>query len=184
MARSRFCHISEARPCVSLHAAYPLASRGSQAADYRRGRHRGGYQPRSAYISRQRHRKARRSRRADVQLRPSGGRELNSSRGLSIARQPEVIAMKLSIVAMAAVLALCSPAVAQSDRSDGLNGATLGKSMPGSNNGVPYPNPATDGAARVRSGGWSQHGATSPRYHHHHYGYHNHHHHHRHHKHH
>jgi hypothetical protein len=82
--------------------------------------------------------------------------------------------MKLSVVAVAAVFALSSPAFAQSGSSDtfssdGLNGAMLGKSMRGVNNGVPYPNPATDGSARV-GGGW-RHGDAAPRRyrHHHHY---------------
>ena len=46
--------------------------------------------------------------------------------------------MKLSIVAVATVFALSSPAFAQ----DHLNGSTLGQSQPGYNAGVPYPNPA------------------------------------------
>jgi hypothetical protein len=65
--------------------------------------------------------------------------------------------MKLSVVAVAAVFALSSPAFAQSS-SDGLNGSTLGKSMRGVNNGVPYPNTnATDGTAPVGSSGWTRH---------------------------
>ena len=61
--------------------------------------------------------------------------------------------MKLSIVAVAAVFALSSPAFAQMGTSDGLNGATLGKSMRGVNNGVPYPNTnVTRGTAPVGSG--------------------------------
>jgi hypothetical protein len=81
----------------------------------------------------------------------------NSLRGLLIAQQQEVTAMKLSIVAVAAVLALSSPAFAQSS-SDGLNGSTLGKSMPGVNNGVPYPNTnVTNGTAPVGSSGWTRH---------------------------
>jgi len=47
--------------------------------------------------------------------------------------------MKLSIVAVAAVFALSSPALAQSGSSD--NGLSLGTSQPGVNAGVPYPNP-------------------------------------------
>jgi hypothetical protein len=59
-------------------------------------------------------------------------------------------AMKLIIVALATVFALSSPAFAQSGSSDGLNGATLGKSMPGVYNGVPYPNTNTaEGTARA-----------------------------------
>jgi hypothetical protein len=81
----------------------------------------------------------------------------NSLRGLSIAQQHGVTAMKLSIVAVAAVLALSSPAFAQSS-SDGLNGSTLGKSMRGVNNGVPYPNTnMTNGTAPVGSTGWTRH---------------------------
>ena len=67
--------------------------------------------------------------------------------------------MKLVIVAVASVLALSGPAFAQSGSSDGLNGSTLGKSMRGVNNGVPYPNTnAADRAGRVGSGGWKHHG--------------------------
>jgi hypothetical protein len=66
----------------------------------------------------------------------------------------EVTAMKLVIVAVATMFALSSPAFAQSGSSDGLNGSTLGKSMPGVNNGVPYPNTnATDGTPRIGSSG-------------------------------
>jgi hypothetical protein len=50
----------------------------------------------------------------------------------------EVTVMKVSILAVAAVIALAGPAFAQQ-----LNGATLGQSQPGTNAGVPYPNPAT-----------------------------------------
>ena len=58
--------------------------------------------------------------------------------------------MKLVIVAVASVLTLSGPAFAQSGSSDGLNGSTLGKSMRGVNNGVPYPNTnATDRTAPV-----------------------------------
>jgi hypothetical protein len=49
--------------------------------------------------------------------------------------------MKLSFVAMAAVVALSGPAFAQ--RLNG--GATLGQSQPGATAGVPYPNPAATG---------------------------------------
>jgi hypothetical protein len=100
-------------------------------------------------------------------------------RGLLIVRQPEVIVMKLLIVAMAAVFALCSPAFAQSS-TDGLNGSTLGKSMRGVNNGVPYPNTnLTDPTARA-GGGWNQHGVAT-RWHHRHHNHYNHYRHHRHH---
>jgi hypothetical protein len=52
--------------------------------------------------------------------------------------------MKLSIVAVAAVFALSSPAFAQNGSSGGLNGGTLGLSQNGVNSGVPYPNPGAD----------------------------------------
>jgi hypothetical protein len=91
-------------------------------------------------------------------LDPAGARNLNSLHGLLIVQQQEVTAMKLSIVAVAAVFALSSPVFAQSYNSDGLNGANLGKSMRGVNNGVPYPNTsATGGTASVGSGGWHRH---------------------------
>jgi hypothetical protein len=45
--------------------------------------------------------------------------------------------MKVSVVAAAIVLALAGSALAED------NGLMLGKSMPGTNAGVPYPNPAT-----------------------------------------
>jgi hypothetical protein len=86
----------------------------------------------------------------------------------------EVTAMKLIIVAVATVFALSSPAFAQSFSSDGLNGATLGKSMRGVNNGVPYPNTnARDGSAPVGRSGATQYGASK---HHWHHGHHRHHH--------
>jgi len=94
--------------------------------------------------------------------------------GLLIVQQQEVTAMKLSIVAVAAVFALSSPAFAQSYNSDGLNGANLGKSTRGVNNGVPYPNTnATHGTV----GSAKHYGAPTPRYHrhHHYYGHHRHH---------
>jgi hypothetical protein len=50
--------------------------------------------------------------------------------------------MKLAIAAVATVLALSSPAFAQTGTSDGLNGTTLGQSQNGFSSGVPYPNPA------------------------------------------
>ena len=50
--------------------------------------------------------------------------------------------MKLAIVAVATVFALSSPAFAQTGRSDGLNGTTLGQSQNGFSSGVPYPTPA------------------------------------------
>jgi hypothetical protein len=91
-------------------------------------------------------------------------------RGLLIVQQQEVTAMKLSIVAVAAVFALSSPAFAQSYNSDGLNGANLGKSMRGVNNGVPYPTTnATDGTAPVGSSGWRPHRAVTPKHYRHHW---------------
>ncbi len=93
--------------------------------------------------------------------------------------------MKLSIVAVAAVIALSSPALAQGGSSDtfssdGLNGAMLGKSMRGVNNGVPYPNTnAANGTVGVGRGGWRHGAATSRHYrhyrHHYHYKHHRHH---------
>jgi hypothetical protein len=53
----------------------------------------------------------------------------------------EVTVMKLSIVAVAALLALSGPTLAQ--RLNG--GGILGGSQPGTNAGVPYPNTTTDG---------------------------------------
>jgi hypothetical protein len=53
--------------------------------------------------------------------------------------------MKLYMIAMAAVFGLSSPAFSQNTAQDdesSLNGATLGKSMPGVNAGVPYPSSA------------------------------------------
>jgi hypothetical protein len=73
--------------------------------------------------------------------------------------------MKLLIVAVTTLFALCSPAFAQSGSSDGLNGSTLGKSMRGVNNGVPYPNStARDGAGQVGGGG-ARYRAAYPRHH-------------------
>lgn len=88
----------------------------------------------------------------------------------------EVTAMKLSVVAVAAMFALSSPVFAQSS-TDGLNGSTLGKSMRGVNNGVPYPNTnATEGAGTtVGSSGWKHHGAAhGHHWHHKHYRHHRH----------
>jgi hypothetical protein len=136
---------------------------GDQAADYRRRRHPSGCRCQSPHLFRRKH----------------ANGNLNSLRGLLIVRQPEVMVMKLLIVAMAAVFALCSPAFAQSS-TDGLNGSTLGKSMRGVNNGVPYPNTnLTDPTARA-GGGWNQHGAAT-RWHHRHHNHYNHYRHHRHH---
>jgi hypothetical protein len=54
--------------------------------------------------------------------------------------------MKLYIIAVAGVFGLSSPALSQNrvqDDESSLNGATLGKSMPGVNAGVPYRSSAT-----------------------------------------
>jgi hypothetical protein len=64
--------------------------------------------------------------------------------------------MKLYLLAAVMVFALSSPALAQTGSpEDSLNGATLGKSMPGSYSGVPYPNstaaPAGSSGASPRS---------------------------------
>ena len=96
-----------------------------------------------------------------------------------IMQQQEVTVMKLSIVAVAAVFALSSPAFAQMGTSDGLNGATLGQSQPGVNAGVPYhdttpadptpeaadnPPAATDRTPVARSSA-KQQGAAAPKHH-------------------
>ncbi len=91
--------------------------------------------------------------------------------------------MKLIIVALATMFALSSAALAGDFSTDGLNGATLGKSMRGVNNGVPYPN--TNAAhGTVGSTGGRYYGApTHHRHHRHHkhyrpyghYGHHRHH---------
>jgi hypothetical protein len=111
--------------------------------------------------------------RPKATIRPQRG-NLNSLRGLLTAQQQEVIAMKLIIATLATVFALAGPAFAQSS-SDGLNGSTLGKSMRGVNNGVPYPNTnATEGTGRGGGGGVMYHG-----HHRHHWKHHWHHRHHR-----
>jgi hypothetical protein len=78
--------------------------------------------------------------------------------------------MKLSIVAVAALFALSGPAFAQ--RLNG--GGMLGQSQPGSNAGVPYPNPAaeddprpeaTERTAPVEDGGAKQQAAAPPKAH-------------------
>jgi hypothetical protein len=67
--------------------------------------------------------------------------------------------MKLYLLAAASVFVLASPSLAQSGTPDDqLNGATLGKSMPGSYSGVPYHSGAT--AAAVGSSGAKPHGTT------------------------
>jgi hypothetical protein len=66
--------------------------------------------------------------------------------------------MKLYMIAMAAMFGLSSPAFSQNTAQDpesSLNGATLGKSMPGVNAGVPYPNPSS--ATRSVSTGGPKH---------------------------
>lgn len=88
--------------------------------------------------------------------------------------------MKLAIAAVAAVLALSSPAFAQTGTSDGLNGTTLGQSQNGFSSGVPYPNPgaadptpeathnptpaATDRTAPVASSSAKEQGAATPKH--------------------
>jgi hypothetical protein len=73
--------------------------------------------------------------------------------------------MKLIILTVATVFALSAPAFAQGSTD------TLGKSMRGVNNGVPYPNTnVTGGTAPVGSSGWRHH-----RQHHWHHGHHRHH---------
>ena len=99
---------------------------------------------------------------------------------LLIMQQQEVTVMKLSIVAVAAVFALSSPAFAQMGTSDGLNGATLGQSQPGFSAGVPYhdttaadptpeatdnPPAATDRTAPVARSSEKQQGAAAPKHH-------------------
>ena len=86
--------------------------------------------------------------RRGVTIEPGHG-NLNSLRDLLIVQQQEVTPMKLTILAVATVLALSTAAFAQSSTE------TLGKSMRGVNNGVPYPNTnVTNGTAPVGSGGW------------------------------
>jgi hypothetical protein len=69
--------------------------------------------------------------------------------------------MRLYLVAAVTVLALARPALAQTGSpEDSLNGATLGKSMPGSYSGVPYHSSST--AAAVGSSVAKPHGATRP----------------------
>jgi hypothetical protein len=68
-------------------------------------------------------------------------------------------AMKFYLLAAVTVFALSSPALAQNGSpEDSLNGATLGKSMPGSYAGVPYHRGST--AAAVDGSGAKPHGGT------------------------
>jgi hypothetical protein len=68
-------------------------------------------------------------------------------------------AMKLYLLAAVTVFALSSPSLAQNGSpEDTLNGATLGKSMPGYYAGVPYHRGAT--AAPVGASGAKPLGAT------------------------
>jgi len=92
--------------------------------------------------------------------------QLSSTRGIRNGSS-KVTVMKLSIVAVAAALALSGPAFAQQ-----LNGSTLGQSQPGVNAGVPYPNttatdnPApetTERAAPVENGGAKVQGEAGPK---------------------
>jgi len=72
--------------------------------------------------------------------------------------------MKVSLLVLAALALSSSIAVAQ-QQEDG-NGLSLGKSMPGSTAGVPYPDRAvTPGTAPVASGGAMEHGAAHHRKH-------------------
>jgi hypothetical protein len=81
--------------------------------------------------------------------------------------------MKLIILTVATVLALSAAAFAQSSTE------TLGKSMRGVNNGVPYPNTnVMGGTARAGNSGWKR-----PRHHWHYKPHHRHHRHHWHHRH-
>jgi hypothetical protein len=74
--------------------------------------------------------------------------------------------MKLAIAAVAAVLALSSPAFAQTGTSDRLNGTTLGQSQNGFSAGVPYPNPAaTDPTPEATHSATANIGNTSDRRH-------------------
>jgi hypothetical protein len=108
---------------------------------------------------------------------PAGAWELEFFARFVDRAAQEVIAMKLIIVALATMFALSGAALAGDFSTDGLNGATLGKSMRGVNNGVPYPN--TNAAhGTVGSAGGRYYGApTHHRHHKHyrHYGHHRHH---------
>jgi hypothetical protein len=71
--------------------------------------------------------------------------------------------MKLSVLAAATMFVLSGTALAQTGDNNGLS---LGKSAPGSNAGVPYPNPATtDRSAPVAGGGTKQPSAPAPKHH-------------------
>jgi hypothetical protein len=84
--------------------------------------------------------------------------------------------MKLITVAVATVFALSGAALAGDFSVDGVNGSTLGKSMRGVYNGVPYPNTnAMNGTARI-----DRSNAMHRRHHHWHYKHHRHHWHHKH----
>ena len=73
--------------------------------------------------------------------------------------------MKVSLVMLAAALALSSSFAFAQQKEDG-NGLSLGKSMPGTTAGVPYPDRvATPGTAPVASGGAMGHGAAHQRKH-------------------
>jgi hypothetical protein len=69
--------------------------------------------------------------------------------------------MKVSLLMLAAALALSSSFAFAQQKEDG-NGLSLGKSMPGSTAGVPYPDRA---ATPVASGGAMGHGAAHHRKH-------------------
>jgi hypothetical protein len=73
--------------------------------------------------------------------------------------------MKVSLLVLAAALALSSSLAVAQQQEDG-NGLSLGKSMPGSTAGVPYPDrAATPGTAPVPSGGAMGHEAAHHRKH-------------------
>ena len=112
-------------------------------------------------------------------LRPSQALQA-SLKSWNVSDKKKVTVMKLAIAAVATVLALSSPAFAQTGRSDGLNGTTLGQSQNGFSAGVPYPNPAatdptpeathnpapaaTDRTAPVASNGVKEQGARTPKH--------------------
>ena len=73
--------------------------------------------------------------------------------------------MKASLLILAAALGLSGSAAFAQQNEDG-NGLSLGKSMPGSTAGVPYPDrPSTPQTAPVAGGGAVGHGAAHHRKH-------------------
>jgi hypothetical protein len=95
-----------------------------------------------------------------------GGRNLKSWPGLLVARTNQRdAAMKVSSLILAAALALPSSFSVAQQSEDG-NGLSLGKSMPGSTAGVPYPDrAATTRTGPVAVGGEMGHGAAYHRRH-------------------